>query len=255
MRRHKGARPGGRVLDERARIGDAGFICVADRVRDAGIRDAGDRIGADVVALVALCEQAAAAVAHFFDADALVGGGRIAVIDPQEGADLHLFARGDERADVFGIEHDDLTRPELAVILIPEVEVGEAFEARAEAVRLFAEDDRCAAELIARGVDALRREDQHGERTVHNFLRVADTLDEVFLLVDDGGDKLRRVDFAVLHLEEMRAAADDLFEDLLGVVDLADRRYGEGAVLRAHQNRLCLVVGDAADAHRAVHGL
>ena len=56
--------------------------------------------------------------------------------------------------DVFGIEHDDLTRPELAVILIPEVEEGEAFEARAEAVRLFAEDDRRAAELIARGVDA-----------------------------------------------------------------------------------------------------
>ena len=41
----------------------------------------------------------------------------------------------------------------------------------------------------------------------------------------------------------------------VGKINNADRRDGKGAVLRAHQNRLRLVVGDAADAHGAVHGL
>src|SRR5699024_7122954 len=123
--------------------------------------------------------------------------------DPQEGADLHLLPRRDERADALRVENDDLARAELAVVLVAEVEVCEALKARAEAVALLAEDDRRAAELVARGVDALRRQDQHRDRALHDFLREADAVDEIVLLVDDGGDKLRRVDLAVLHLEEV----------------------------------------------------
>ena len=61
------------------------------------------------------------------------------------------------------------------------------------------------------------------------LLRVANTVDEILFLVDDGGDELCGVHFAVLHLKEMRAAPDDVLYDLIGVIDLADGRNGEGA--------------------------
>ena len=119
----------------------------------------------------------------------------------------------------------------------------------------MAEHDRGSAEFIACRVNAARRQDKHTQRTVDDLLRVANTVDEILFLVDDGGDELCGIHFAVLHLKEMRAAPDDVLYDLIGVIDLADGRNGEGAVMRTHQNRLCFIIGDAADAERAVHRL
>lgn len=118
VRRHEGARPCGRVFDERAGERYAGLVGVADGVRDAGIRYAGDNIGVDVIAAG---ECAAAVIAHALDGDALVAGGRVAVVDPQERADLHFFAGGDERLHMVGVEHDNFARAELAQVVVAEV--------------------------------------------------------------------------------------------------------------------------------------
>ena len=103
--------------------------------------------------------------------------------DRKEGAHFHLFAGLDQRADVFRIENDDLAGTKLFIILIPEIQIRKALEAGAEAILFFAEDNGGAAQLIAGGIDALGREDQHTEGAVDDLLCIADTVDEVILLV------------------------------------------------------------------------
>ena len=80
-RRHKGARPGRRVFDERAGIGNARFVGIADGVRNAGVWNACHNVGMDS-ARVPLCQRRAAVITHLLDADALVGRGRIAIVNP-----------------------------------------------------------------------------------------------------------------------------------------------------------------------------
>ena len=50
----EGARPCGRVFDERAGERYAGLVGIADGVREAGIRYAGDNIGVDAVSYTQL---------------------------------------------------------------------------------------------------------------------------------------------------------------------------------------------------------
>jgi hypothetical protein len=63
---------------------------------------------------VAPRQRRSAAVAHDLDVDALVARRRIAVVDPQERADLHRPRRGAARLDAVGVS-DDLAGPEVAV--------------------------------------------------------------------------------------------------------------------------------------------
>ena len=91
---HERARPGRGILDEGARKGLAALVCIAHGVRHAGIRHTGDEVNIGHAArfLVARHDRAVA-IAHQLDVHAFVVGVRIAVIGPQEGADLHLLAR------------------------------------------------------------------------------------------------------------------------------------------------------------------
>ena len=76
-------------------VRDAACVGVADGVAGAAVGDAGDAVDLDVVAAG---QGRAAAVAGRLDVDALVAGGRVAVVHPQERADLHLLARRGHRA-------------------------------------------------------------------------------------------------------------------------------------------------------------
>ena len=88
----EGARPGRRVLDEGAGKGLAAAVGVADGVGNAGIRHARyivDLRQAPALHLVARHDLAVAA-AHDLHIDALVVGVGVAVVGPEEGADLHV---------------------------------------------------------------------------------------------------------------------------------------------------------------------
>ena len=203
--RHEGARPGRRVLDEGTRKRDTGLIRIADSVCGAGIRDTGDRVNLVVGHMVALCELLAAAHAHGFDGYTLVGRRRIAVVDPEEGADAHLFAGGGERRDTLRRHHGDFAGAELAEILVAEVQIGEALERSAEALVLSADDDRCSAELVAGQVNALRGQQHNAHGAIDYILCIAEAVNQVVFPVNQRGDELRRVDDTAAHLEEGRA--------------------------------------------------
>lgn len=253
MRGHKGTGPSGGIFDERSCVFQVGFVCVTDRVCEAGVGNARNDIGINEI-LVTFCKTLTAAITHLFDTRALVRGGRIAVIYPKERTDLHVGVFGRIKCmHAFFVHNDDLAGGECSVIRVSEVEISEAFKACAVTVFLFAEVDRCSALFIADGVDALGGEDQHAHRAVDDLLRIADAVDEVFFLVDDRGNKLRLVDDAVLHFKKVRVVFKDFACDFFGVIDLADRCDAEGAVMRTDQNGLRFVVGDTADAVLSLH--
>ena len=253
MGRHKRTRPGGSVLNEGTRVLNARLVCVSYCVSKSAVGNTCDYIRLDR-SLISLSEVATAVVAHLLDAQTLVRGRGIAVIDPEEGADLHIRSGSEERLySVVGRNNDYLTGAKLLVVLVAEVEVSEALKAYAVALGLLADDDRCSAELIACGIDALFGQYHDTERAVDYLLSIADTLNEVVLLVYDGGGKLGGVEITVLRFKEMHLVRDELGGYLLGVVYLTDRGYGISAVMGADKQRLGLVVGNSADTHSAVH--
>ena len=119
-----------------------------------------------------------------------------------------------------------------------EIEVSEALEAGAIALLLRSDDHGRSAEAVACNVYTEGSEDHNARRAVDTLLRVADTVDEILLLGDERGDQLGGIDLAVMHLHKVTAVTDHLIGELLKVIYLADRSYGEGAVMRAHKHRL-----------------
>ena len=252
MSGREGAGPGRRILNERSGEFHVGFVGVADGMCDTGVGDACDEVGLND-AFVSFCEALAAVVAHFFDGDSFIRGGRIAVVNPKEGTDLHGVVRREERVDAVFVHDDDLTGCECLVIRITEIEVSEAFEADAEAVFLFADDNGCSAVFITNGINTLAGQDEHAHGAVNDLLRIADAFDEIFFLVDDRGNKLGLVDFAVLHFEEMGVIFENSFYNFFGIIDFSDRCNTEGAVMRTDEDRLCFIVGNATDTVFAEH--
>ena len=86
------------------------------------------------------------------------------------------------------------------------------------------------------------------------LLGVADALGDGILGVDERRHQLGGVDVAAAHLQEVGGAVGEgLGHQCLGVVDAAHGGDGEVAQVGAHDQRLGLVIGDAADAHVALH--
>ena len=76
---------------------------------------------------------------------------------------------------------------------------------------------------------------------------IADAVDQIQLLVDEGCHQFGGVDVAAAHFQKMCISTiKDLFGQLFCVIDAAYGGDSEGAVVGAYQQRLGLVVGDAA---------
>ena len=123
---HEAARPGRRVLDERPAVGNSRFVGIPDGMADARIGNAGHEVDLDVVAAR---QGGAAAVADVLHIDALVLGGRIAVVDPQERADLHRLPGRRAAAHRLRRSEDDLAGPEITCRLVVQVGEGAGFGA------------------------------------------------------------------------------------------------------------------------------
>ena len=82
---------------------------------NARIGDTGHAVGFNGVAL---CQLFTAAAAHGFHVDALISGGRIAVIRPKESANSHFVAALSQSFAAFGRETNDLTGAELTNDLV-----------------------------------------------------------------------------------------------------------------------------------------
>ncbi len=254
MGRHKRARPGRRVFDKGPGIGNAGGVRVADRVRDTRIRDAGDTVRPDAPLSVPLRELSAASVPGVLDVEPLIGGRGEAVVDPEKCADPHILPRRDTGLTALGREEHHLARPELLLKLITQIQKRETLEADTVAAVLFADLHRSASPAVSGGVNSLFRENQDGHGTADQILRIADALREGGLLGNNGSHDLRRVDASAAHfLKMLKTVGGQRLCDFVHVVDSAHRRDGKDPEMRAYDERLGLIIGNAADAQMALH--
>lgn len=223
--RHERTLPGGRVLDERAAERSLALGRVADGMRCARIGDSchvvelGD---AHLFGLVARHDRAVA-VTHDLDIHAFVGGRGIAIVGPEEGADLHVFASGRERFVAISRDVHDLGGAQFVDRFVIDLLVGERLEGRAIAFVILADEHRQAAEPIARGDDvALFGHEQQRHGAFDLFLHVLDARNEIVFLIDERCDQFGLVHFARAHGHELVAMIGEvLFDERVGVVDHA----------------------------------
>ena len=239
----------------------ARLVGVADGVRHAGVGHAGhcSRPGQRPGGALVARHDGAVAIAHDLDVFALVIRIGIPVVHPEERADLHLVAGGRHGLKALGRDAHDLAGPELVGVLVPELVVDEALKGDAVPLaRLIAADkDGEASHPVAGGEDdAVLGHDEQGERALDRLLGKLDALDQIVLLVDEGRHELGAVDRTRAHRHKLRAALLEIrLDQLVGVIDDADRGDGERPVLAAHQKRLRIGVADAPDTARAVKAL
>ena len=255
--RHEGPRPGGGVFDEGAGEGDVAPVGVSDGVGRAGIRDSADVVDILGVSapLVLFREDLAVPVAHQFHVDALVGGVRVAVIGPEEGADPHFLpGRGQLDHRIRG-EGDDLPGAELLHLRVAELVHGKGLEGGAVPVLGLSDHHGQASELVPRGDEgAVVAEDQDRGGPGDLLLGEFDALDEVGLLVDEGRGELGGVHGAAGHGVEVVPGLREVFpDDRVGVLDDADDADGVGPEVGADEKGLGIVIADAADGGSALH--
>ncbi len=171
---HKGTCPGRCVLYERAGELDACFVCVAKGVGSTGVRDTASSV---CFGRGALCKCATATVTCHFYVTAFVARCRVAVVNPEEGAYSHLFARLYKCNVAIWGEFHDFAWAEVADVVVAKVWQGAAFLQGDHGTVFFTEDNRGAAPLVAACVElAVAAENEHGAATLDLFLNVLETV-------------------------------------------------------------------------------
>ena len=184
--------------------------------------------------IIPSCKKLPTAIPHLLDIHTLVSRRWISIVDPEEGTDLHLFTRQNQSLQCIARHHGNLARSKLPVSRITEIQERKALEGCTECAILLTNDDRRSSVFISCKVDALRRQDQHGHRTFDDLLCIADTIDEIILLIDNRSHKLCRIDLTVTHLKEMCSSLQNRINDFLCIVDLANGCNCKRTVMRTH---------------------
>ena len=134
------------------------------------------------------------------------------------------------------------------MVLIAQLVVGEGLEGYAQAVVILSHQHGQPPQPIPGGDDGVGGQQQDGAGAVDDLLGVADAVDQAAPLVDEGGGQLGGVDLAGGHGHElMPRPGKGLGHQLFGVVDDAHGGDGEHPQVGAHQQRLGVGVGNAAD--------
>ena len=248
---HEGTGPGGGVLDKGAGEGNAGAVGVADGMGRTGVRHTGYGV---CLHAVPGGQHGTALIPHLFDADALIGGRRIAIVDPQEGADLHIGAGCSQGANLLRGNNHDFAGTQLLIFGVSQVEISKGLKGDTVGVLLVADHHRRTTQPVSGGKDALGGHDQNGHGAVNHLLSIADAVNQVILLIDEGCHQFGVVQITAAHLQEMGVPVlEDVLSQLCRVVDAAHRGNRIGSVVGADQQGLGLVVGNTANAHPACH--
>src|SRR5699024_10464017 len=127
--------------------GLAAAVCEADGVGHAGVGYTGHIVHLGQLTLLDLVpgHNLAVAVAHDLHVDALVVGVGVAVVGPEEGADLHLVPGGGQGGPAVGGDPDDLPGAQLVGVVIAQLVVGKGLEGHAATGLALADEHGQAA--------------------------------------------------------------------------------------------------------------
>ena len=173
---------------------------------NSGLRHACNEIRVDIASRITFGKHGTAVIPHLLDINSLVGRGRVTIVNPQEGTDLHLFLWRHEHLDALRRNKVNLTRSEFMVIRVTQVQICKIFKGCAVRSLFLSNNKRGAAFFIARSVDAVFCQQQQRHGTVNNILQMADALRNRLFTADQRCRKLSCIDLTGAHLLEMGAA-------------------------------------------------
>ena len=255
--RHEAAGPCGGVLYKWACERNAASVCVTDCVRNAGIRNAADEVNIGQVAAldIVFSHDLAVSGAHGLNGDSLVYRVGVAVVCPQEGADLEVV-------DVTLAEHlcalgrylHDLAGEHFTVDSVSQLLECEALKGNTVSVVAPSYYNRKPAVLVPGSDDTVLGQDKQGHCALDLFLSILDSVDDVVALRDEPADERGRINLSAAHcLETGAGIAEQLVAELLSIVDYADVAYRVGTEPGLEKDRLRISIADAADAEIAFH--
>ena len=218
--------------------------------------DAGIRTPRHIVRLriIPQGQHPSAVIPHFLHADTLVGGGRVSVINPQKGTDLHLASGFRQRGYALGRDDHHLSRPQLPFLHVSEIQVGKALEGDAVTFLLLPHGHRGSPSPVPGRINPFFRKEHNGHGSLDYLLGIGDSLHQVILLVNDCGDHFGGIDIPAAHLQKMAVAGGkDVLGNFVHIVDLSHGHDRIGSMVGTHQKGLGLVVRDTADPHISLH--
>ena len=153
--RHKRAGPSWCVLNEWSCKRNAAFVSVTNSVCSSTVWNSGNSIRVNIV-LIAAGKIAAAVVAHSLNVYAFVAGSRVAVVNPEEGTDFHLFTRLLENLHFVCIKENNFGRTKLVVILVAKIYVSKVFKRNTVGSVFLTNLEWSSAKLVAGSINTSR---------------------------------------------------------------------------------------------------
>ena len=191
-------------------------------------------------------------MAHGFDVAAFVGRCGEAVVDPEEGAYLHLLVGLAQLFHSLCGEANDLAGSHEVLHLIAEVGEGSGLAADGPC-SFFAspDDDGCSAEFVASGDDAVFGEDEHGARAFDLIKYVLYAINKALAAGDEQSDEFGGVRLAAGHFAEVVALIEEFAGEFFQVVDFRHGDDGHFPQMGVDDDGLGVGIRDDADASLA----
>ena len=149
--------PCGGIFYKGAGIFDTALVGIAHGMGYAGIGDAGHiiHIGQCAVFRFIPSHDGAVSVTHHFYVDAFIVGVRVAVIAPEEGADLHILPGGIQDLIALRGQLYDLAGAKLIFIFIAQLVICKGFKRNSIAQFILADQYRQSSKLISGSDDGI----------------------------------------------------------------------------------------------------
>ena len=195
-----------------------------------------------------------AAMSHGLHGNIFIGGCRITVVYPQERADFHLLSRFCQNGHAVAGHDVDFSRTQVLVIFVSQIQIREFLKAGAVSGFLLSDGQRRTSQLIPHAENAPLSHDQHAHGSFNHVLRMADAVNHILFLVNQGCHQFRGVDVSIPHLHELgRSVVEQLLQQFRLIADLSNGGDGKGSVVGTHRQRLRFIIRNGSHAHVALH--
>ena len=184
---------------------------------------------------ISLSQHITTVITHFLYVDSFVCRSRITIVNPEERTDTHFLARFLQCFHTFRGNCHDLARSQLFQILISQIQICKTLKRNATGILFFTNNQWCSSQTVTGCKQTFRCQEQHGHGTFNHFLCIADSLDHVLFLIDQGSYQFRRIDISTTHLQEMCTAIFKTGRDqFVHIVDLANCSDGKISQVRTY---------------------
>ena len=160
-------------------------------MRSTGIRNSRHDIG---IYIIPPCKEFSAVVSHSFHIHTFIGCCRIAVVNPQKWAYLHLFFCGWHFFYFICSDKHNLRRPQFLIKAVSQIQIRVIFKCNTEGIFLMSYYKRSSSKPVSGGIYSLLCQKYHTYRTFYSVLYILKSFLEWLLWGYQCGNQLIVID-------------------------------------------------------------